>query len=47
MLKATKVELDLYNIETNNSKKKFQVNISTDCREKSGKLNFSKGKLLL
>ena len=34
---VTKVELDLYNVITN-SYTKFQVNISKDCREKSGKL---------
>ena len=33
MSKATKVELDLYNVKTNKYTK-FQVNISKDCREK-------------
>ena len=32
-----KLELDLYYVITN-SNTKFQVNISKDCREKSGKL---------
>ena len=36
------LELDLYYVKTN-SYIKFQVNISKDSREKSGKLNFSKG----
>ena len=38
----TKLELDLYYVMTN-SYTKFQVNISKGRREKSGKLNFSKG----
>ena len=38
----TKVELDLYYVKTN-SYTKFQVNISEDSREKSGKLNLAKG----
>ena len=37
-----KFELDVYYVNTN-LYTKFQVNISKDCREKSGKLNFSKG----
>ena len=37
-----KLQLDLYYVKTN-SYTKFQVNISKDGREKSGKLNFSKG----
>ena len=37
----TKLELELYYVTTN-SYTKFQVNISNDVREKSGKLNFSK-----
>ena len=39
---ATKVELDLYYVNTN-SYMKFQVNMSKDDKEKSGKRNFSKG----
>ena len=39
---VTKLELDLYYVKTK-SYTKFQVNISKDNREKSGKLNFSKG----
>ena len=39
---ATKVELDLYYVETN-SYMKFQVNMPKDDKEKSGKQNFSKG----
>ena len=39
---ATKVELDLYYIKTN-SYMKFQVNVSKNGKEKSGKLHFSKG----
>ena len=42
MSKATKVKLDLYNVKTNKYIK-FQVNISKDDGEKSGKLNLSKG----
>ena len=38
-----KVKLDLYYVKTN-SYTKFQINISKDCREKSGKQNFSKGR---
>ena len=38
----TKPKLDLYYIMTN-PYTKFQVNISKDGREKSGKLNLSKG----
>ena len=38
----TKLELELYYVMIN-SYTKFQVNISKDDREKSGKLNFSKG----
>ena len=37
-----KLELDLYYVNAN-SYNKFQVNISKDCIEKSGKVNFSKG----
>ena len=39
---ATKVELDLYYVKTN-SYMKFQLNMSKDDKEKSGKRNFSKG----
>ena len=47
MSKVTKVILDLYNVKTNKYAI-FQVNISkVDCREKSEKLNFRKGQLLL
>ena len=38
----TRQNLDLYYVETN-SNMKFQVNISKDDKEKSGKRNFSKG----
>ena len=38
----TKLEIDRYYVKTN-SYTKFQINISKDSREKSGKLNFSKG----
>ena len=38
----TKVKLDLYYVKTN-SYMKFQVNMSKDDKEKSGKRNFSKG----
>ena len=38
----TKLEFDLYYVMTN-SYTKFQVNISKDDREKSGKLNLAKG----
>ena len=38
---ATKVELDLYYVKTN-SNMKFQLNMSNDDKEKSGKRNFSK-----
>ena len=41
-----KLELDLYLVKTN-SYTKFQVNLSKDGREKSGKINFSKEKLFL
>ena len=37
-----KLEFDLYYVNAN-SHIKFQDNISKDCREKSGKQNFSKG----
>ena len=37
-----KLKLDLYYVMTN-SYTKFEVNISKHYREKSGKLNFSKG----
>ena len=40
--KATKVTLDLYYVKTN-SYMKFQLNMSKDDKEKSGKRNFSKG----
>ena len=36
-----KLKHDLYYANAN-SYTKFQINISKDCREKSGKLNFSK-----
>ena len=39
---VTKVELDLYYVNTN-SYMKFQLNMSKDDKEKSGKRNFSKG----
>ena len=39
---VNKLKRDLYYVMTN-SYTKFQVNISQDSREKSGKLNFSKG----
>ena len=39
---VTKLKLDLFYVPTN-SYTKFQVNKSKDGREKSGKLNFSKG----
>ena len=39
---VTKLKLDLYYVMTN-SYTKNQDNISKDDREKSGKLNFSKG----
>ena len=42
MSSVTKVELDLYCVNTN-SYTKFQVNILKDGREKHGKVNFSKG----
>ena len=42
MSRATKLKPDLYHAMTN-SYTKLQVNISKDCREQSGKLNFSKG----
>ena len=42
----TKVELDLYYVKTN-SYMKFQLNMSKDDNEKSGKRNFSKGQLLM
>ena len=42
MSSVTKRKLDLYYVKTN-SYIKFQVNITKDDREKSGKLNFSKG----
>ena len=41
MSSLTKLKHDLYYVITN-SYTKFQVNISKDCREKSGKQNFSK-----
>ena len=42
MSSVTKLNVDLYYV-MKNSYTKFQVNISEDDREKSGKLNFSKG----
>ena len=39
---AAKVELDLYYVKTN-SYMKFQLNMSKDDKEKSGKRKFSKG----
>ena len=42
MSSVTKRELDLYSVMTN-SYTKFQVNISKDCREKSGILILAKG----
>ena len=39
---ATKVKLDLCNVKIN-PYTKFQVNITKDGREKSGKLHFCKG----
>ena len=39
---ATKVELDLYYVKTN-LYMKFQLNMSKDDKEKSGKRNFCKG----
>ena len=38
---VTNLIFDLYQVKTN-SYTKFEVNISKDCTEKSGKLNFSK-----
>ena len=38
----TKLKLDLYYVKTN-SYMKFQLNMSKDDKEKSGKRNFSKG----
>ena len=38
----TKLQLDLYYVKTN-SYMKFQLNMSKDDKEKSGKRNFSKG----
>ena len=42
MSSVKKRELDLYYVKTN-SYIEYQVNITKDDREKSGKLNFSKG----
>ena len=42
MLNTTKLQLDLYYVKTN-PYMKFQVNMSKDDTEKSGKRNFSKG----
>ena len=42
MSSLMKLELDLYYVNAN-SYTKFQFKISKDCREKSGKQNFSKG----
>ena len=43
MLKATKVELDLYNMKINSHTCTiFQVNISKDHKERYGKRHFSK-----
>ena len=39
---AIKAELDLYYVKTN-SYMKFQLNMSKDDKEKSGKQNFCKG----
>ena len=39
---TTKLKLDLYYVKTN-SYMKFQLNMSKDDKEKSGKRNFSKG----
>ena len=39
---ATKVELELYYVKTN-SYMKFQLNMTKDDKEKSGKRNSSKG----
>ena len=39
---ATKLKLDLYYVKTN-SYMKFQLNMSKNDKEKSGKRNFSKG----
>ena len=41
-LNATKVKLNLYYVKTN-SYMKFELNMSKDDKEKSGKRNFSKG----
>ena len=43
MSNVTKFEVDLHYVKTN-SYMKFQINISKDDKEKSGKRNFSKGK---
>ena len=43
---ATKVQFDLYYVETK-SYIKFQLNMSKDDKEKSGKRNFSKGQKLM
>ena len=39
----TKLKLDLYYVIKTNSYMKFQLNMSKDDKEKSGKRNFSKG----
>ena len=46
MSSVTKLDRDLYYVMTN-SYTTFHVNISKDKRENYGKLNFSKGQLLL
>ena len=43
---TTKLKLDLYYVKTN-SYMKFQLNMSEDDKEKSGKRNFCKGQLLM
>ena len=42
MSSVMKHELDLYYVNAN-SYTEFQMNISNNCKEKSGKQNFSKG----
>ena len=42
MSNTSKFKLDMYYVKTN-SYMKFQVNMSKDDKEKSGKQNFSKG----
>ena len=43
---TTKLKLELYYVKTN-SYMKFQLNMSKDDKEKSGKRNFSKGQELM